>query len=91
MMINIPTGKNSWLQGRNGLRDIKEIQLTDGAIGKTPVVTLDGISRSRGVRLNGGISIDAEAMDRLALEWLQSRGIIPKAATPAPSPECGAR
>jgi len=72
--IGVPVNDRSWLQGRNGMADIKTIRAeyvsSNEGVGR---VFLTGISKTRDVALNGGISIDAVAMDELCLEWLAYR------------------
>ena len=61
--------KKSWCVGRNGTFPIKEISAW---LGNNGCVFIEGYGRS-GKNLNGGFCISAEAMDKLAQQWLESR------------------
>jgi len=38
-------------------------------------VFIDGISAVKGITLNGGLVIDIDAMDELAINWCKARGL----------------
>jgi hypothetical protein len=59
----------AWCQGRNGLVAIKGVSIW----GDGDIVIFDCINR-RGVVVNGGLGIEATAMDELATKWLEARG-----------------
>lgn len=60
MLLKIPVDPNvSYIKGRNGAPDIKEIQLLfDPNEPSVTSVWIDGISAKRGVVVNGGFRID---------------------------------
>lgn len=71
----------SWLQGRNGLFDIKAVLIEawehyNKKRGGFTVVSIDGISAKKGIVLNGGFQLSIEAMDELAAGWCKERNIL---------------
>ena len=62
--------KKAYCIGRNGLAPIKEVSIWQGGEGYSHI---DGINR-KGQTLNGGLCLDTEAMDKIAQQWLESRG-----------------
>jgi len=58
--------KRSYIQGRNGLYDIHEIEIWETEDGN---VFIDGIGK-RGNAINGGLHITKEAMTEIAKRWL---------------------
>jgi len=69
------TTESGWVQGRNGLFDIRAVEAwgypEDGTL-----IHLDAIGR-RGKPINAGIALTPAAMDGLAFGWLKARGLLP--------------
>ena len=66
--------------GRNGTFGVDTMFIQD-AIGFTDdgMISLGVVSKSLHRVLNAGITISAQDMDRLALEWIRTRGVEHKA------------
>src|ERR1035437_9012610 len=62
---------------RNGFYDVESVRLT---IVQDGVVEIGFVSERLKRKLHAGATIDAKAMDELALKWVKARGIIPKDA-----------
>jgi hypothetical protein len=60
--------------GRNGAFPIKQVYVSySGLLSPGDQVYIDGISKIKGTRLNGGIRFNAKAMDKLCKRWLEFR------------------
>ena len=68
--------QRGWIQGRNGLFDIRAVEAS-GYPEDNTLVMLDGIGK-RGNPINGGIALEPRAMDELARKWLEARGLLPE-------------
>ncbi len=67
--------EGAWVQGRNGLVDLREIQVWQSMGGGN--VFIDGVSLKRGVTVNGGFGgIRESEMDALCKDWLTARGYM---------------
>jgi len=64
-------GERSRCVGRNGVHEVSAVVLEEGSDG---YVDIGFVSSRLKRRLNAGGRISAETMDRLAAEWLGSRG-----------------
>ncbi len=73
--INVPVSEASWAECRNGMKPIGGISVWGGSNG---MIYLDFVGRKTKQTLRGGASINIEAMDKLATEWLTQRGLLPK-------------
>ncbi len=70
--VQTDVGK-SLITGRNGCFPITAVTAWRGG-SPADVVFIDGIGK-RGRAVHGGIILTAEAMDRLATEWVRQRGL----------------
>lgn len=70
--VKVPVSPASWAQGRNCICQLGELSVWGGSDG---MVYLDFITRKTKTVLNGGASFDAEAMDKLAVEWVKARNL----------------
>lgn len=64
------------VMGRNGAASVGKLRFQEL---NADLVSIDFISAATGRVINGGGRVDRDAMDRLALAWCQSRGLIPPA------------
>jgi hypothetical protein len=71
--VEVPTEGS--IMGRNGFFKLSAVQLfpLQHPINPTHEVQICGIG-SRGTLINGGLWVTAEAMDKLANDWLKMRG-----------------
>lgn len=73
-LITVPVAEDSMAMGRNGSREIGAVMLRLAVLPVGPdKAYLNVVTRKQGVVMNAGVAIDADAMDRLAEEWLALR------------------
>jgi len=73
--------KRGWLENRNGLADLTKLvaRSVRQAAGEGEVMYIEGIGK-RGAYLRGGIMVEVQVFDELAIKWLEARGFNVKGA-----------
>lgn len=64
----------AWIEGRNGIFDIPEVDIWYGGIpiAEAVFVTIGGVGK-RGNIIRGGLTVSAETMDELCSWWISQR------------------
>jgi len=72
VVLDVKDALTSYIIGRNGTWTPTAMVMWQG---EGPTAHIDAVGK-RGRMIRGGLSLPAEKLDKLAMRWLQARGLV---------------